>query len=169
LPQNSVLRSLQANWANGTSLANQKEIAKSLIKLHLSAGNAPALAVKTNVDPVILTEVAVSIVSGVSLTQRQVDLYQRFDLILAALLDEAYQNADHAYRNGMRTLAAVVAVALALTAGWVLAGGTPQFWFTRDAEQWLLIGLLATPVAPIAKDVSTAVASAVKSKIQKAL
>ncbi len=50
LPQKKVLQSLLANWVNGTDLASQKAIAKSLIKLHLSAGNAAALAHVTHVD-----------------------------------------------------------------------------------------------------------------------
>jgi hypothetical protein len=34
----TYLETLEANWVNGVDLASQKAIAKSLIKLHLSAG-----------------------------------------------------------------------------------------------------------------------------------
>jgi len=44
LSQARILATLQANWLNGTDLGSQKAIAKSLIKLNLSAANAPALA-----------------------------------------------------------------------------------------------------------------------------
>jgi predicted NBD/HSP70 family sugar kinase len=148
---------------NGTDLTSQKTIAKSLIKLHLSGGNAPALAAKTNVDPAQLTEVAKSIVSGTALTQQQTDAYSRFDLIVTALLDEAYQHADQVYRNWTRALAAVLAVALAFFGGWSLVGSWDSFWWKPDMFLALLVGLLATPLAPIAKDLSTALATAVNT------
>jgi len=163
LPQSSILDSLRANWISGTELNNQKSIAKSLIKLHLSAGNAPALAATTNVDPVLLTEVAKSIVSATALTQQQGDAYARFDLIVTALIDEAYQHADQVYRNSTRGIAALIAVALAFTGGLCLAGSWHAFWWTTDMFISLLIGLLATPLAPIAKDISSALTSAVNT------
>ena len=114
LPQKGILRSLEANWENGTELGSQKAIAKSLIKLHMSAGNAAALAKATNVDPEMLTAVAASMASGTALTQAQGDANSRFDMIMTAMLDECYQRADQHYRNWMRGLAAAVAVVLAL-------------------------------------------------------
>jgi hypothetical protein len=163
LPRKNILESLLANWINGTDLASQKAIAKSLVKLHLSAGNAAELAATTNVDPALLTEVAKSIVSGTALTQPQSDAYARFDLIVTALLDESYQYADQVYRNWTRALAAVIAVALAFFGGWSMAGSWPDFWFKPDMFLALLVGLLATPLAPIAKDLSTALATAVNT------
>jgi hypothetical protein len=164
LPQTNIVESLLANWVNGTDLASQKAIAKSLIKLHLSAGNAAALAQKTNVDPTILQQVAASIISGTSLTQQQSDAYSRFDLIVTATLDECYQHADQVYRNWTRGLAAVIAVALAFVGGWSLATtGFCAYLHSTQMGQALLIGLLATPLAPIAKDLSTALATAVNT------
>jgi hypothetical protein len=163
LPQKNILQSLLANWVNGTDLASQKAIAKSLIKLHLSAGNAAALAVATNVDPALLTEVATSIVSGTALTQPQSDAYARFDLIVTAMLDESYQQSDQVYRNWTRGLSALIAVALALAGAWTMTVVGQPFWLTKDMYLALLIGLLATPLAPIAKDLSSALATAVNT------
>lgn len=163
LPQANVLESLLANWVNGTDLGSQKSIAKSLIKLHLSAGNAAALAATTNVDPALLTEVAKSIASATALTQQQSDAYARFDLIVTALLDEAYQHADQVYRNSTRGLAALLAVALAFVGGWSMVGSWQAFWWKPDMFLALLVGLLATPLAPIAKDISTALTTAVNT------
>jgi hypothetical protein len=163
LPQSKVVESLLANWVNGTDLSSQKSIAKSLIKLHLSAGNAEALAASTNVDPALLTEVAKSIVSGTALTQQQSDAYARFDLIVTALIDEAYQHADQVYRNCTRALAALLAVALAFAGGLSLMGSWEAFWWKPDMCLALLIGLLATPLAPIAKDISSALSTAVNT------
>jgi hypothetical protein len=166
LPRVKVLDSLLANWVNGTDLGSQKTIAKSLIKLHLSSGNAAALASATNVDATLLTAVAASIAAGTALSQQQTDAYSRFDLIVTALLDEVYQHADQYYRNWMRGLAAAIAVVLAVAGGYAVQNGfiTPSGnfdWKTFVAA--VLVGLLATPLAPIAKDVSTALATAVNT------
>jgi hypothetical protein len=162
LPQAGILKSLEANWVNGVDLASQKAIAKSLLKLHLNPENAAAVAIKTSVDPAALSAVAGKISSGDSLSQQESDAYARFDLIVTALLDEAYQVSDQVYRNWTRSFAAAVAVALAVAGGWSLVG-TAQFWSSSDWILALLVGLLATPLAPIAKDLSSALATAVNT------
>ncbi len=162
LPRKNVLGTVEANWVDGTDLGSQKAIAKSLIKLQLSAGNAKALAAKTNVDAELLQRVAVKIATGTALQQSESDVYARFDLIVTALLDEAYQLSDQVYRNGTRGLAALVAVLLALGGGWALEG-MGAFWCPREAGLALLAGLLATPLAPIAKDLASSLAAAVNT------
>ncbi len=162
LPQEKIIATLQANWFNGTDLNGQKSIAKSLIKLHLDASNASATASATGVDPSVLTAVATSIGSGTPLSSTQNDVYARFDLSVTALLDEAYQRSDQAYRNGTRAWAAVVAVALALIGNVVLhTPGTQLSGQSMGVS--VLVGLLATPVAPIVKDLSSALAAAVNT------
>jgi hypothetical protein len=161
LPQKSVLDTLEANWVNGNDLTSQKSIAKSLIKLHLSAANASALAAKTSVDGGVLTSVAQKNAAGTPLAPNESDVFARFDLIVTALLDEAYQLSDQVYRNGTRTLAAVLAVVLAL-AGGAAIDGLP-FWTSHDLGIAIVVGILATPLAPIAKDLSTALATAVNT------
>jgi hypothetical protein len=160
LSQARILATLEANWMNGTDLASQKAIAKSLIKLNLSAGNAANLATATGVDPATLSAVATAIEAGVALSPSQSDVYARFDLIVTALLDETYQRADQIYRNWTRFIATVVAVVLAVAGGLILDGGA---WSQKDIATSLLVGLLATPLAPIAKDLSTALATAVNT------
>jgi hypothetical protein len=175
LPQKGVLDTLLANWINGTDLASQKSIAKSLVKLHLSAGNAALLADKTNVDVNLLKAVATKIVAGTPLVPAESDAYSRFDLIVTALLDEAYQHADDVYRNWTRVLAGAIAVALAVFAGAALypqvataeIRTTTDLWgnYLESKYFWqaLLVGFLATPLAPIAKDLSSALATAVNT------
>jgi hypothetical protein len=156
LSQDKIVATLKANWFNGTALASQKAIAKSLIKLNLSEANAEALAKTTGVDPETLKAIATSIKNATALTTTQNDVYARFDLILTALLDQTYQDADNVYRNWTRALAALVAVVLAAVGGYTL---TPRM----PLAQSVLVGLLATPLAPIAKDLSTALATAVNT------
>jgi hypothetical protein len=156
LPPPKILATLQANWMNGTDLGSQKSIAKSLIKLNLNPGNAADLAKATGADPTVLTAIATKIAAGTSLNSAESDVYSRFDLMVTALLDGAYQHSDQVYRNSTRALAAAVAVALAI------AGGT----MVKPPVGWLLsglVGVLATPLAPIAKDISTALATAVNT------
>jgi hypothetical protein len=155
MPQDKVLATLQANWMNGTDLGSQKAIAKSLIKLNLSAGNASAVAAATGVDSVVLTAVATGIAEGTPLSSTESDVYGRFDLIVTALLDEAYQRSDQVYRNWTRVLAGVVAISLSVVGGVMLGGA--------DLGTSLLVGLLATPLAPVAKDLSSALATAVNT------
>jgi hypothetical protein len=88
-------------------------------------------------------------------------VFSRFDLIVTALLDEAYQLSDQVYRNGTRALAAGVAVLLAVVGGCSLEG--VKFWNPGDVTLAVLVGLLATPLAPIAKDLSSALATAVNT------
>lgn len=157
LSQRNILATLKANWYNGTDLRSQKAIAKSLIKLNLNPGNAAALAAETNVDPGVLTTVAANIAAGTPLNAAQSDVYARFDLIVTALLDETYQLADNFYRNWTRALAGIVAIALALAGDYMLEGA--PLHILRP----VLVGLLATPLAPIAKDLSSALATAVNA------
>ena len=161
LPRKNILETVEANWVNGNDVSSQKAIAKSLIKLHMSAGNAKALANKTNVDPDVLVSIAGKISTATPLTQQETDVYARFDLIVTAMLDEAYQISDQDYRNGTRGLAALAAVLLALAAGWSLSG--PEFWRLSNVGPAVLVGLLATPLAPVAKDLSSALATAVNA------
>jgi hypothetical protein len=163
LSQQKILATLKANWVNGTDLGSQKSIAKSLIKLNLNPGNAAELAVATGVDPGTLTNVATKIAAGESLSSAESDVFARTDLIVTALLDEAYNRGDQVYRNSTRALAMLVSIALALIGGFSLHTPGSPFSLRHDLFDAALIGLLATPLAPIAKDLSTALATAVNT------
>lgn len=161
LPRKNILETVEANWVNGTDLVSQKAIAKSLIKLHLSPGNAAVVAERTNVDPDVMVSAAEKNVVGAPLEQGESDVLARFDLIVTALLDEAYQLSDQVYRNATRGLAALVSVLLAVAGGCLLHGA--GFWGSKDMGLAVLVGLLATPLAPIAKDLSSALGAAVNA------
>ena len=160
-----ILNTVEANWINGVDLNNQKAVAKSLIKLHLSKDNARAVARECNVDEEAMVAIANAISGGDSLDAAQTDAHARFELILTAILDEAYQRSDQEYRNKTRGVAAAIALVLALAAGWSL-NGTSAYWHSPDAALAAIAGLLATPLAPIAKDLSTALATAVNTMQQ---
>jgi hypothetical protein len=156
LSRDSLLYTLQSQWINGTALTDQVNIAKSLIKLRLTSSTAAALAGATGVDTEILSQVAASIQSGTALTPQQTDVYGRFDLLLTTLLNQAYQRADQRYRNVAKFAAVPVSVALAVTASYVVKNQI-------SVPQAILLGLIATPIAPVAKDVSSAISAAVQA------
>lgn len=159
LSLNEVRATLRANWLNGTALTDQKAIAKSLIKLRLDADNALHLARATGVDGKVLAAVAAKIAAGKPLSTGESDVYGRFDLLLTAILDEGYQRADQVYRNSAKAWSVVVSVVLAFLGCWILNGAA------LDAQQYggaLLVGLAATPLAPIAKDLTSALQAGVK-------
>jgi len=83
-------------------------------------------------------------------------------LILTALLDETYQRADQQYTNGTRAWAVVFSIALAIVAALIINANATDgvhiaFW------ESFVVGLLATPLAPIAKDLSSALSTAVNT------
>jgi hypothetical protein len=168
----SILATIEANWVNGADLAAQKAVAKSLIKLHLSPGTAQTVAQNINVDPDTLRAIVVKTLAGTPLAQTESDVFSRFDLILTSMLDEAFQRSDQIYRNKTRTLAGLLAIVLALAGAWSLEG---RILFSRahwhDLALAFLVGLISIPLAPIAKDISTALATAVNTMqvVKKAL
>ena len=162
--ERKLLDMLHSNWIYGVALADQKAIAKSLIKLRLSADTAPAFARATSVDPTVLVAAAAGMTRGAALTPEQTNVLGRFDLYLTALLDDGYHRADQRYRNWSRVLASVIAIVLAVAGGWIVFAdasgtgyfGTDNFWLA------VLCGVLAIPLAPISKDLTSALAAGVK-------
>lgn len=150
---------LRANWLNGMPLASQRAIAKSLIKLRLDAGNAASYARATGVDPKLLASVAKKIAATGKFTDQESDTNGRFDVMLSAILDEGYQRADQVYRNSAKAWSVVVSILLALLGCVILAGGLPSL---QEAAGAFLVGLAATPIAPVAKDLTSALQAGVK-------
>jgi len=155
----SVLATLRANWMNGMAMADQKSVAKALIKLNLTAATANRMATAAGVDAAILTSVATKLATGDPLTQAETDVYGRFDLLLSAMLDQGYQRGDQRYRNWAKLWAVLVSVILALAGAWAIDGGD---FSKKDCLRALVTGLLATPLAPVAKDVASAIQAGAK-------
>jgi len=158
----SVIATLRANWLNGTALSDQQAIARTLIKLRLSAANADVLAAATGVDAAMLRSVAQKIATGQALTQPETDMFGRFDLILSTLLDEGFQRADQIYRNSAKALSAVVSVVLAVVGGWAVKGGDLMpYLASPDLGVARITGLIATPLAPVSKDLASGLVAAI--------
>jgi hypothetical protein len=155
LGQESVLATLRANWMNGMAASDQKSIAKALVKLNLTTDTANELAKVTGVNEAILADIAKKLSTKEPLTDEQTDVYGRFDLSLSALLDQAYQRGDQRYRNSAKLLAVAVSLLLSLA-------GTETVLGSGNVRLAILVGLLATPLAPIAKDLASAIQAGAK-------
>ncbi len=92
-----------------------------------------------------------------ALTDVEKNALGRFDLALTSLLDAAYQHADQRYRNRAKIVATFVSVVLAVIGGVSTGDADKMLW------QWVLAGLLATPLAPMAKDLASALQAGVKA------
>ena len=147
---------LFANWLNGTALADQKSIAKTLIKLRLDADNAPHLAKATGVDPDLLASLAKKYTDGGSATPEEQNVAGRFYLNLTKLLDEGYQRADQRYRNCAKLTAILFSILLALVGQYVLHDPN----IGRGVA--LIAGLLAAPLAPVSKDLASSLQASTK-------
>ena len=143
---------VRAHWINGRARGEQKAIVKSLIRLGLTSQTAANLATAGHVDATALAAVATKLEQGAPLTEVDLNLLGRLDASIEAQLDAAFDRADQRYRNGSRVLAGICAIALAFLATWALGW---QSW-----QHALLVGLLAVPLAPIAKDLASSIQAA---------
>ena len=155
LTVSAITDTLRANWINGMALADQKSVAKTLFKLRLNAETAPALALITGVDKGVLTSVAEKLANGKPMEQSEMDTYGRFDVLLATTIDRGYQKADQRYRTTAKFAASLVAILLAEAAAYFLK--------MDNIGLALIVGLIATPLAPIAKDLATSLNTAAKA------
>jgi hypothetical protein len=160
----AITDTLHANWVNGMALADQKSVAKTLVKLRLNAETAPDLASLTGVDKDVLTSITKKLSNGDAMTQPEMDTYGRFDVLLSTFIDRAFQRADQRYRTTAKSAACVVAVMLAEAAAYFL-----QMLTEKGHPVWqniglaALVGIIATPLAPVAKDLATALNTAAKA------
>jgi hypothetical protein len=144
-----------AHWINGRPRDEQKAIAKSLIRLGIHPDVAPQLAAAAHVEEAPLRAVAEKLRMGAPLTEQDVQVLGRLDASVEAYVDAAFDRADQRYRSVARFLAGAIAVVLALVATWAL-----------DSTAWaraVLIGLLAVPLAPVAKDLASSLSSAAQA------
>lgn len=157
----TLLDILHANWIAGMALGDQKAVAKSLIKLRLTPDAATQFAAATDVSAQVLRQVATKMTDGSDLLPSESNVLGRFDLALTALLDEGYQRADQKYRNSTRVYAMVVSVVIAVLGGWAVAAGA-EYFFKKEMWVAFFCGLLAAPLAPISKDLASALQAGVK-------
>jgi hypothetical protein len=151
---------VRANWVAGVAKVEQKAKVEALIKLGLSSATAPQIALASHVDPAALTAAAKKLESGKELSDADLNVFGRMNAAIEALMDAAFEDCDQEYRNTCRLLAGLTAMALALIAWsmWPADEGTkPTFWAA------IAVGLLAVPLAPVAKDLTSALSAAMRA------
>lgn len=158
-----LLGTLHGNWVNGRELTDQKSIAKSLIKLRLNDATAQQFAIATGVNEANLKSVGAKMSNNTPLLPDEINVLGRFDLALSAILDDAYQHADQRYRNWAKVAAMLISVILACCGGLAIsANAAASYLGSQDMWVALLAGLLATPLAPVSKDIASALQAGVK-------
>jgi hypothetical protein len=155
---------LRANWINGVAKEDQKTAAKTLIRLGISSTNVQALAGAGGVDPVVLSRVLAAIESGQPLSVPDAQVFGRLNAVIDAAMDAGFERGDQQYRNASKLAAGVLSVFLAWWAAFLLRDAPPStlpveigahlFWWAT------LVGVLAVPVAPVAKDLASSLQSA---------
>lgn len=146
---------VRANWINGVAKADQKVIVSSLLKLGLSKDTAASLALGSRVSPEALAKVADKLDKGQELTEQDLNVLGRMNAALEATLDAAFERAEQQYRNVSRLLAGLIALGLAWAAVPFVDG--------IDFATATAVGLLAVPVAPVAKDLTSALSTAMRA------
>lgn len=162
--QSDWVATIRANWINGTPMEDQKTTAKSLIRLGLSSKNAAGMAAAGHVNPTDLVATVTAIEKGAALTPDQVTLLGRFSAAIDAAMDGGFERADQEYRNASKLWAGIAAVVLAACGGWLV--GTPHMDpvdYLRSVEfgEAILVGIIAVPLAPVAKDLTSSLQAAV--------
>ncbi|MGZ2454800.1 hypothetical protein ACVIRO_007617 [Rhizobium ruizarguesonis] len=152
-------QTMKANWLNGVPKDDQKAIAKSLVRLGITPTTAADLATAApGVDATLFAAAATKVNAGEVLTEQEINMLGRFDAILDARMDAGFERADQFYRNASKLLAAAISIVLSIAGVIVIQQGAPT---SSDFFLALLVGLFATPLAPIAKDISSALSTAV--------
>jgi hypothetical protein len=148
----------RAHWRNGVPKAEQKAIVRSMVRLGLTAKAVAELARIGRVKEEVLVEVVERLEQGLELEPRHLNAMGRVDAAMDALIDAAFERGDQQYRNASRLAAGLVAIALALVGNALIYERTPQGYLLA-----FLVGLLAVPVAPIAKDLTSSLSTAVRA------
>ncbi|TDK30302.1 hypothetical protein E2F50_20915 [Rhizobium deserti] len=148
----------RANWLNGLPTSDQKAAARNLIRLGFNSHTAERMAANVLPDnAVLLKAIAVKIETGEVPTEVELAVLARFDAIIDARLDSAFERADQKYRNTSRVAAAGISVVLA-------EAGAMSVYGSAGADVLLLgliVGVIAVPVAPVAKDLASAISTSV--------
>jgi hypothetical protein len=155
-----LLDELHGNWISGRPLMDQKSMAKSLVELRLTGDTAAQFAQATDQDAVFLKVIGEKMASGARLEPAETNLLARFDLLLAAIIDDGYQHADHRYQNCTKFAAMMFSIVLGVLGGAAICTLDFSHYF-GSSDMWLgvIVGFLATPLAPISKDLASALAS----------
>lgn len=167
------------NWANNALSkaygAGHRELLESLYRQNRSSGDLPRIlrqgvrigldehnakemeSILLGADRNQLSLVAEKAASGSELSPEEKNILGRFEVAVDARIDAALSLAERAYVNGIRQRAFLIAILLSLSAAFSIKPDLKSFL------PGLIVGLVAVPLAPIAKDVAKGFQSAAKA------
>ncbi|WP_137156237.1 hypothetical protein [Rhizobium sp. FKL33] len=150
----------KANWINGMNVADQKIAIKGLIKLGIAPSTAADLAeAAPGVNPASLLAISAKLETGAALDDAELALLARLEGVIDARLDAAFERADQRYRNSAKVIAAAVAVVISEIGAFSVVTESGQGGFLLFVQAFG-IGIIAAPLAPIAKDLTSAITAA---------
>ena len=126
------------------------------------------MAAAGHVDAAALKAVLVAVETGAALTPDQVNVLGRFTGAIDAAMDAGFEQGDQEYRNASKLWAGVVAILLAIVGG-ALLHGSADYFQTVDFGKAILVGLIAVPLAPVAKDLTSSLQAAVTAMKTKTI
>jgi hypothetical protein len=149
----------KANWLNGVAKENQKMAIRNMIRLGLTEENAKKLNAETiSVKPTELAEAARKAQNGEKLDEQDLAVLARFDAVIELRLDTAFERADQRFRNASRLGAALIAILLSQAGAFIVY---EEAFLHQKLALGLVVGLVAVPLAPVAKDITSAITTAV--------
>jgi hypothetical protein len=150
---------VRASWIGGVPKADQKAKVQALIKLGLNSSTAPRIAPAAHVDAAALTAAVTKLETGAALDDADLNVIGRMNATIDALMDAGFEAADARYRNWSRALAGLVSMLLALVAWYFIPEGAGK----PSLALSVIVGLLAVPIAPVAKDLTSALSTAMQA------
>ena len=165
---NEFLKLLEAQYRDGRGAGPLPRTLRQGARIGLTKDNATEIVTFVGEGIVKSSElviIAEKIAAGWKLEDTERGLLARFELAVDTRIDAAVALAEQQYVLVTRWWASGIAIVLALIAAWALGTQSPDFllWEKSLFIKGLIVGLVAVPLAPIAKDVASALQSATKA------
>ena len=165
---------LRAQWRNGRDKDTQKSVVRALVRQGLTVGDTDEVARFCNVDAAALRALIEKLKQGGDPTTAEGNMLGRIDAVIGFQIDAAYERADQQYRNVARATAGLLAILLGIAGAFLINVGCDADETGNcasaipDLDLWavnllygLAAGILAVPIAPIAKDLTSSLSAAV--------
>jgi hypothetical protein len=155
---------MEAQYRNGRGRGTLVRTIRQGIRIGLPGADTDKLAAGLpGVDARALKSAAGAVNAGKKPTDAQRRALARFELAVDARVDAALSLAESHYVAAARWMASIIAIAAGLIVGAIVGAGSEQLGFWQSLGLGLIIGVVAVPIAPVAKDVATALRSAARA------
>lgn len=153
------LELMKAQYRAGRATGDLRRTIRQGVRIGLNVDNAARMAAFVGVaDIENLKSGTRKLEAGEEPEDEVRNAMGRFELAVDARIDAALSLAESRYVGTMRMAASAVAIGLALVAAYFLKGDQDAEW-----AKALIVGIVAVPLAPIAKDVASGLRAAGKA------